>query len=587
MKIIKEKENKIDITKPNCLENYLESLGIKPENVSSFMDVPKESDLDDYNKLSDIDKGLKIMKEAVDNNWFIYLQPDCDVDGFSSAAIFYQYFKLINPNLRIGYQVHTGKEHGIDLSFIPPETKLVVIPDAGSMQFEEQQALLDKGMKVLILDHHEMPLVAEKSGLAIINNQSSPEFSNKSLSGSGVTFLFVQAYDCTYEQGAIWRRYMDLAALGIISDVMDTRTLGNNYIIYNGLHTIRNTLLQTLLQKQSFHIADISRPNKVDIAFYIAPIINGLIRSGTDEEKSIFFRAMRVNNSSEIIQSTTRGKEHEEVIYDYAVRSAVNAKSRQDSAKKRGSALLNSKIETLHLDDHKILAVPISGDELKKVPPSLTGLIAMELLHEYNKPTLVLRQNVDENDNIIYSGSLRSKEFYGLKSLLQFIADSHYANFVEGHDNAAGIAFSNSNLKSFIDYADGKLKNVDFSNDYIEVDYWFKNCASQQVLTPFAKATYLWGSGIPQPKFAFTFDMDSSEFSFIGANHDTIKFERNGVDFVMFKRPKIVEQLRNSIKDDITCVGRAQINSYNNGVQIIIDDIDIKPVEIESAMDLI
>ena len=84
-----------------------------------------------------------------------------------------------------------------------------------SSQKEELLSLAAKGKEILVLDHHESDIVIENEHVTIVNNQLSPEFSNKALSGSGVTFKFVEAYDTTYMDGSRWKIYYDVAALGI------------------------------------------------------------------------------------------------------------------------------------------------------------------------------------------------------------------------------------------------------------------------------------------------------------------------------------------------------------------------------------
>ena len=111
-----------------------------------------------------------------------------------------------------------------------------------------------------------------------------------------------------YFDGSKHSFYLDLAALGIVSDMMDTRTLGNNYIIQKGLKQINNKMFQELLIKRAYNIQDVAAPTKIDIAFYIAPIINGLIRSGSQEEKELLFSAMLDNNNRELIEEEYRGK---------------------------------------------------------------------------------------------------------------------------------------------------------------------------------------------------------------------------------------------------------------------------------------
>ena len=75
--------------------------------------------------------------------------------------------------------------------------------------------------------------------------------------------------------------YYDLAALGIISDMMDITNYENRYIIYKGLNNIKNYFFQQLCIKQSFSMK--SKANPMTVAFYITPMLNSCIRSDTDK----------------------------------------------------------------------------------------------------------------------------------------------------------------------------------------------------------------------------------------------------------------------------------------------------------------
>jgi single-stranded-DNA-specific exonuclease len=583
MKKIVLKQNCIKEGSFQYLADYLMSLGIKQEDVGSFITAPRSSDLDDPWKLDNMQQGITMLHDSLEKGDKIYLQPDCDVDGFTSAAIFYSFVKEISPNTIINYKLHSAKDHGIKPDAVPDDCQLVVIPDAGSMQLDEQKELLKRGKKVIILDHHEVgEQLPRNEALCVINDQSSAKFTNKFLSGAGVVFMFIRAYVGVYCGGnhKIDEKYMDLAALGIISDMMDTRTLGNNYIIYHGLSNINNKMFQALLLKQSYSIPDPAHPTKIDIAFYIAPLINGLIRSGEQEEKEALFSAMLNNNDSRVIESEFRGEKRSESIYQYAARIAANAKSRQDNAKKRSSEFLRKKIEKEGLENNKVIAIKLEDNELDKLNPTLTGLTAMELVKAYNKPALVLRKT-SMDGKTLYCGSGRSKDFDGLSSLLDFIRDTKDSEYAEGHDNAFGVWFTEEGYEKFIKDSNEKLKDVDFNNELFEVDYWFKNKTNNLMLTDFAKAYRLYGAGIPQPKFAFTIQLDSNGIKGIGKDKSTLRIDYNGLSFIMFGASDILKTIKPNQFYEATIVGRSQINNYmgKESTQIVIDGVEFKTCE--------
>lgn len=577
MKKIQLKENNLPTNTFNFLHSYLMALGIKQEDVDSFIKGPRESDADNPWDLENMEIGIKTFHQLLEANKKIFLQVDSDVDGFTSSAIFYCYFKRRYPGIQIEWRLHDGKEHGVILETVPEDAEVIIIPDAGSMQLEEQQILHDQDRKVIILDHHTVSEMITLDNVIIINNQTSPKFKNKSLSGAGVVYMFIKAYDETYfSENPIAHEYLDLAALGIISDAMDTRTLGNNYIIQKGLSQIRNKMFQELLTRQEYSIPDITAPTKIDIAFYIAPLINGLIRSGEQSEKELLFAAMLDNGNGEYFESNYRGVARIETLYQQAARLAANAKSRQDAAKKRTATALHQKIKEEGLEGNQIIAIALNKTEAAKISPTLTGLIAMDLVKTFNKPVLVLREVV-ENGVTFYRGSGRSKDFDGLKSLLKFIQESDYAEYAEGHGNAFGASFTADNLEKFILYANEKLKDIDFNNETIDVDYWFKDSVNPTMLRDFAEGKHLYGTGIPQPKFAFSITVHRDQVKQMGKG-TSLNLYYGNVGFVLFRvAEKYMPQFNQHEYSRVNIVGRSQINTFmgKNTIQVIIDELEV------------
>ena len=63
------------------------------------------------------------------------------------------FFKKLFPDARIEWRLHDKKEHGIIVDTIPIDTDYVILPDAGTMQFEQEE-MSRKGYTVIVMDHH-------------------------------------------------------------------------------------------------------------------------------------------------------------------------------------------------------------------------------------------------------------------------------------------------------------------------------------------------------------------------------------------------------------------------------------------------
>ena len=562
------------------IEQYLLSLGISKKDLISFIDRPRDSDLDNPRDLLNIEKAVKTAWTMMTNGVKSWVVVDSDTDGYTSASILINYLRRRFPQNEIGYSLHPGKEHGIVIEDIPLDADLIFVPDAGSNNYEEQKHFYELGKEVIILDHHDVDNY-EDTGAILVNNQFSPDFRNKNMSGAGIVLMFIMMMDeMYYPSQEIYKDYFDLAAVGIIADAMNMTALGNNYLAFYGLRNIRNKLIHEIAIKQSRGIKNPNSLTKIDVAFYIAPIINGVIRGGEMEDKMAVFKAMSTEDSTEDIVTTWRGVERHETLYEYAARLAANAKSRQDSQKKKAFEWLCGKIREEGRDKDNLIIVPLNTTESKKVNPNFTGLIAMELVKEFNRPSLVLRETDFEGKHM-FGGSGRNGNFYGLPDLKTFLhqAGVYYA---EGHANAMGVFLLPEEVDKLKEYANTKLNPLAFETVY-EVDYIFKDKFDIDYEMLFQMASYdeLWGNSIPQPKFAFTIDYGKTDIMIMGKDHSSVKIRCGQIDFVSFKNAALAEKLVEVSNGTATIVGRPQINEWNGNVnvQIMIDDIKIEPRE--------
>ena len=284
----------------NYTEELLKERGVNEEYLPYFLGQPDSSLLQDPRAFDNIHEGYQMFKEILllNPNQRILLVVDSDVDGFTSSAIMYSYLKKVKPDLHIDYILHEGKGHGLsDLmdKIIEDDLKnelelrYIILPDSSSNDyiFHEQLGVL--GIKCLILDHHIVEEDTKFSEYAvIINNQLSENYINKDLCGAGVAWQFCRY--CDSREGTTYADdLIDLAALGIISDMMSVLSPENRYIIYEGLKNIKNYYFLALCEKQSFSMG--GKLNPTTIAFYITPLINALIRVGAMDEKRRCFEA--------------------------------------------------------------------------------------------------------------------------------------------------------------------------------------------------------------------------------------------------------------------------------------------------------
>jgi single-stranded-DNA-specific exonuclease len=180
------------INKP-IKENYTKTLlrerGV--EDVLTFLN-PDFSFIQDPLGMDNMAAGAALLMSNIGPNKTILICADCDVDGYTSATIMYQYIKKLQPETEIKYFLHEGKQHGLEDLIIEirnddTDYDLIIMPDASSNDYEYHKELGERGIPVLVLDHH---IVEEEihENAVVINNQSSSNYRNKELTGAGVAW---------------------------------------------------------------------------------------------------------------------------------------------------------------------------------------------------------------------------------------------------------------------------------------------------------------------------------------------------------------------------------------------------------------
>ena len=572
---------KVNLVNENFKEEYLKNLlatrGV--EDIDVFLDPP-DNCLQDPGLLDNIDIGVQWLNETLEKeDSTILLIVDCDVDGFTSSAIIYNYIKQINPSQDIVYFLHEGKQHGledhIDLILnCDKHFDLIILPDSSSNDYNEHELLgTQEHTRCLVLDHHEIDENTKLSKFAcIINNQLSTRYDNKNLTGAGVTWQFCRYHERqTYGHTSIAEELIDLAALGICGDMGSVLQLENRYIMKQGFENIHNYFFQCAIERQSYSMGGAVNP--ITVAFYIVPMMNAMIRIGTMQEKSRLFKALV--DGKEMVPSQKRGaKGTLEQLAIESIRECINAKSKQDRITDQMVEKLEQQIYKYDLLENKILFVRL--DFNSNYPSEIVGLCAMKLAARFKRPTIVARLNLEGYDR----GSIRNVSNCELKDLKAFLNNSGFFEYVQGHANAAGCSIKNDNLKAFHEYANEALKDINFSENSYDVN--FERTVNDNDLSALVYALgahpELWGQQNPEPLiFVHDIFVNPSEIRIMGANKDTLKIEKGDISFIKFHAKDMITQLEKCNEIKLNIVGRANINEWQGTTspQIFIENYEV------------
>lgn len=572
----------------NIVEQVLMNRGI--ENPKQYLSL-SESDVISFNMLENIDDATDLFFKHLNNEDRISILVDEDCDGFCSAAMMYSYIQdLYNDEYPVNYIMHKrAKAHGLtDEIDIPENTKLLIIPDAGTNDKEQLLELIKNGIDVIILDHHELEetysasdLDNGKNRVVIVNNQMSDNYTNKALCGAGVVYKFLQALDAI-----VWEdyadNYLDLVALANISDVMDMRSCETKYLVDLGLKNIKNKLLIGFIEAQEFSMKGVV--NIHNIQWYVSTLINGMVRYGSNEEKELMFKAfVEQDETFEYKKRATKDKPAEtiqESIYDRVPRLCKNAKARQDKTKEKGVSEL---LDYIKDDDNKIILVDIS----ETLDNALSGLVAIKIADMYKKPCVLLNKHYSKSlGKDVYGGSARNPNYSPIDNLKDVFNSLGLGTIGKGHASAFGIVDLECNKKDlFLEEVNKKLKDIVYDNTY-RVDFSLDvEELDLGIISELTKFDDIIASGIEEPMiFLENISLGKNDFQIIGKTEDTIKFSINDIEYIMFKC-KQGNELYDFIQDawndedmvQFNIVGHAKWNDYE-GIrkpQIQIVDVEV------------
>lgn len=488
----------------SALEQVLTNRGIKYENILHYVNTTDE-DINSFLLLGEnkLKQAVAWILEAIRENKDIIIVVDSDCDGFTSSSLLINYLYDLFPAwvaTHVHWIIHSGKQHGLSDccdEIVKNQYSLVIVPDAGSNDYEYQDKLFENGVKTIVLDHHEIEEPEKIKNAIVINNQWE-NYPNKQLSGVGVVWQFCRYIDSLMGSDNA-NNYLDLVALGNTADMMSLTSLETKHLINKGFepNNIHNPFIYSIWQKNQFKLGE--HITSWGAAFYIAPFVNAMVRSGTQEEKELLFESMLKMRAFEMVPSTKRGcKGQEEQIVEQAIRTCTNVKNRQTRAQDAGLEFLENMIQEQNLLDNKVILFLLKPGQVDR---NIAGLIANKFMAKYQRPCCILTR-VEEENQVSYQGSARGCDKVGVTEFKDICAETGVVMYTIGHQGAFGLGIEEHNIQSFIDATNEMLKDMSEEPLYY-VDYIYDggNVNPQNILDIADMDSY-WGKDIDESLIA-------------------------------------------------------------------------------------
>ncbi|MDR3346106.1 MAG: single-stranded-DNA-specific exonuclease RecJ [Campylobacteraceae bacterium] len=361
----------------------------------------------------DIEKAAIRIKAAIEKKEKIVVVGDYDVDGVVSSVIMSEFF----DDLGVGYDVcipnRFSDGYGLNPQILDRiKADVIITVDNGISAVEAAKICAQRGIDLIITDHHTPPPILPKA-FAIINpKQSDCEFPIEEICGAQVAWYLIAAIKevCGYEYEL--GKFLDLLAIAIIADMMDLKDI-NRTMAKSGLRLLNRSqrpafvAIREVFKKEHFESEDIS--------FLISPLLNS---SGRMEDALFSYGFLRSTSRLEALARL------EEIV-------AINERRKEEER-----TLFEASLEFVHEEDSIIV---VWGEEWHE---GVIGIVASRLTKRFKKPSIVFSQTAGRA-----KGSARSVA--GVDILALIAKQERLLLGFGGHFGAAGVLLAQENLEEF------------------------------------------------------------------------------------------------------------------------------------------
>ncbi len=493
------------MTSEELLTTMLAKRGITSDTDRENFLHPKYESLFDPYLMHDMEKSVKRIYTAMQNNEKICIYSDYDADGIPGAVILHDFFEKAGYKNFCNYIPHRHHEgygvHCDALTLLAKDgAKLVITVDVGIAAVDEIEYGNTLGLDIIITDHHE-PLEVLPNAFAIVNPKLGL-YPDRMLCGAGVAFKLVQALLARAREEELsssnlreekvasqrkasvaipdgWEKWLlDMAGIATLSDMVPLLN-ENRIIAYYGMKVLQKTQrpgLVSLFEKSGINLRHLT---ETDIVFSITPRLNAASRMAHPDDA---FKLLATKNSKEGMVAA----EHLSKLNDD--RKKIVATIMRDVHKKIA----------LRKQENALPSILVIGDPAW--PAGILGLVASKIIEEYQLTTFVWGS---EGESI--KGSCRGVGDIGVVKLMQGV--SHLFTQFGGHEDAGGFTATRETIHFLEDEFNKVYRGIkhEVSRQVMEVAYdleltledvTMENYRALRQMAPF-------GVGNPKPVFAF------------------------------------------------------------------------------------
>lgn len=389
------------------------------EEIRSLKDLPNPK------TLRDLMKSAEKIAEYKAQNLPVTIVGDYDADGVCASAILSTVFAQCGVKHSVIIPDRFIDGYGLSVEIIKRiDSGLIVTVDNGISAHEAAEIAHQKGLDLIITDHHNSPAVLPKAYAVVNPKRHDCGFAHKDICGAVVAWYLGSAVRAVLNPKVDMRSLLPLAMIATIADSVELVGL-NRFVAQAGMEIFNRSdapyikALRAQSDKEWFSFDD--------IAFGVAPRINAAGRVAHAKFALEFLLASSFDSAQaklmELERFNIKRKEIESAILSEA-RASVNASDP---------------------------AVVVYGEGWHE---GVIGIVAARLAEEHKKPAVVIAVKGDD--------AKASARISGDVDLFELIASTkkHLIGF-GGHKKAAGLKLSSTQIEQFKEAFFDSCKRVD------------------------------------------------------------------------------------------------------------------------------
>lgn len=465
-------------------------------------------------------EAAQLIHQVMANQGRILIVADFDADGATSCALAVRSLTAMGA-VQVMFMVPNRFSDGYGLTAeiarkaMDYHPNLVITVDNGISSLQGVALLREKGIAVLVTDHH-LPGPELPPANVIVNPNSPDEtFASSHLAGVGVVF-YVMAALRTWLRQLGWFKsrglaepnladFLDLVALGTVADVVRL-DYNNRILVQQGLARIRAgrccLLIREILAKAG---KPLSRVVAADLGFIVGPRLNA---AGRLDDMTVGITALLSDSAAKTAETAD-------------LLDRLNSERKQIEQEMKEQALEH--LDSLELGDQLPYGLCVYREGWHQ---GVIGILASRIKDRYHRPVIAFA----EADGETFKGSARSIEGLHIRDTLESIAVAHpgLLNKFGGHAMAAGLTLMKSDYIEFsrrfdeavaMQLKDRSLKGELISDGGLESDELDLAIAAQ------LNQAGPWGQGFSAPLFDDRFEILQQRV--VGDRHAKMTLRRN------------------------------------------------------------